>query len=63
MNRLPDTIDIICKMRSGEFGNVLESEDEEAEEERFFGMDENTHIMGWGRPNIQPAADRQQEGM
>lgn len=50
-------------MRSGEFGNVLESEDEEAEEERFFGMDENTHIMGWGRPNIQPAADRQQEGM
>lgn len=61
MNKLPDTIEILCKMRVGEVGNVLESEDDEAEEERYFGLDENTHIMGWRRPNMQQNNQQQQQ--
>lgn len=59
MNRLPDAIEILAKMRVGEVGNVLQSEDDEAEEERYFGMDENTHIMGWRRPNVTQNLNQQ----
>ena len=39
MNRLPEIIERQCKIRVGEEENDIKSQDDEAEEEKFFGVD------------------------
>lgn len=61
MNRLPLLIEKQCKIRVGDDSNDVESDDDLAEEEKLFGMDENTHIMGWNRPQLNQRQNQAQQ--
>lgn len=54
INRLPEVIEKQCQIRVGEDDNDIQSVDDEAEEEQYFGLDENTHMMGWSKPKMLP---------
>jgi len=60
MNRIPEVIEKQCKIRVGEENNDIESDDDQAMEEKLFGLDENTHIMGWNKPqSFQPKQNQE----